>query len=87
MGQFIANTPAHVRRAQRLVRFCKEIKRALLNKCVDYNVSIHSMDFFVEDLYYKMEYGMFEYSLDSLLGLLLDEGYIEDLFERYRERA
>lgn len=86
MGSFLAKTPAHVRRAKRLVRFCKEIKRALLNLCVDHNVPIHSVDFFVEDLYLKMEYHALEYPLETLLEMLLNDGYIKQTFERYRER-
>lgn len=86
MGRFLAKTPAHVRRAERLILFCKEIKRALLNRCVDYNVPIREIDFFVEDLFVKMEFHSDEYDFQTLLTLLLSDEFREGTFRRYRER-
>jgi hypothetical protein len=87
MGRFLTRHPAHVRRAQRLSLFCREVKRALINLCIDRSVSMKEIDYFMEDFFVNMEYHDLEYPLDTLLLMLLDEEFIEHTYHRYLERA
>jgi hypothetical protein len=87
MGRFVVKHPDHVRRRQRLALFCKEIKRALLSKCVDSGVSIKNIDFFMEEFYIAMEYHELDYQTETLLHMLLDEGFLAHTFERYCDTA
>lgn len=85
MGRYLIKHPDHIRRAQRLSMFCKEIKRALLGLCVDHDVSISDIDFFMEDFFVHLEYHELEYSSEHLLTMLLDDGFIQHTFDRFRE--
>lgn len=83
MGRFLVKHPDHVRRAQRIALFCKEVKRALLHLCVDHNVSTASIDDFMEQFTMSMEYSEEEFPNVTLLRMLLDETFIRSTFDTY----
>ena len=86
MGHLIKH-PAHIRRAQRLSLFCKEIKRALMNMALDRGVSTRNIDYFMEDMFMSMEYHELEYPIDVLLLMLIDEAFIEQAWDNFRSQA
>jgi hypothetical protein len=85
MGKSLTKHPDQVRRRQRLILFCKEIKRALLSMCVDHGITIKNIDYFMEEFYMAMEYHELEYETETLLQMLLDEGFLRHTFEKYCE--
>lgn len=76
-----------MRRARRLSLFCKEVKRAILNLCLDRGVPTRNVDYFIEDFFMSMEYHELEYPIDVLLQMLIDEDFILQAFERYCNKA
>lgn len=87
MGRNLIKHPDHIRRAQRLSLFCKEVKRAIINLCLDRGISIRNIDYFMEDFFISMEYHAVEYSTEVLLKMLIDEDFILAAFDRYLTKA
>lgn len=85
MGKFLVKHPDHVHRAQRIALFCKEVKRALLNLCLDHNVRIHDIDVFVSVYAQEMEYTDNNFDTTVLLRMLLDDLFIQSTFAAYRD--
>ena len=84
MGKFLAKHPDHIRRAQRIDLFCKQVKRAITAICVDNDVSLSSIDYFIADFSAMLEFDDVEYNLNQLLDMLASEDFIADAYERYR---
>lgn len=74
-----------VRRARRLGFFCREIKRALINRCLDRDITLRHLDDFIDGFFITMEYHDLEYPLESLIGMLVDEELVEHTMQRYVE--
>jgi hypothetical protein len=87
MGSYLIKHPDHIRRAQRLSLFCKEVKRAIINLCLDQGVPTRNVDFFMEDFFMNMEYHDLEYPIEVLLEMLLDDDFIYQAFDRYSTKA
>jgi hypothetical protein len=84
MGRFIVKHPDHVRRAQRLALFCKEVKRAILSLCIDHDVSTRGIDPFMEQFVLSMEFSENDFENVTLLMMLLDETFVTSTFETFR---
>lgn len=87
MGRNLIKHPDHIRRAQRLSLFCKEVKRAIINLSLDRGVSMRNIDYFMEDFFISMEYHELEYPAEVLLQMLIDEDFILNAFDRYCTKA
>ncbi len=86
MGKFIATDPETTRRARRIGLFCREIKRAMMNRCLDHNLPTRELDFFIEELYQSMDFQGDEFTLERLLGILLEGDFVDEAFARYSKR-
>lgn len=74
-----------VRRARRLGFFCREIKRAVLNLCVDHDVSPRYLDEFMDEFLLSLDYHESEYHIEVLVAMLRDDSLVEHTFRRYRQ--
>ena len=73
-------------RNQRIKSFCREIKRTLVLRCVDQGLPLGPLDVFINDIKDSMIAHKDEYTLMTLLVLLLDTNFIDASWERYKIR-
>jgi hypothetical protein len=73
------------KRARRLGYFVREIKRAVLNMCVDHDVSLRYLDEFMDEFFLSLDYHESEYPVELLVAMLRDDALVEHTFRRYAE--
>ncbi len=73
-------------RNNRIKSFCREIKRILVLRCVEQGLPLGPLDVFIIDIRDSMISHKDEYTLMTLLVLLLDTNFIDASWERYKIR-
>ncbi len=81
----VTKTPPDVRRERRIMLFCNEIRKILVNHCMNTNRSYATVDRYIHDITVTMiSNDAMEYSLGELLGMMYDTNFLKNVIEHHK---
>lgn len=79
------DTELFERKTLRLRNFMREVRRYLYGECIVANIPVATIECFCHDMFVAMAREIDSCEFDTILGLLLSEQFLPDVFSKYKD--